>query len=138
MYKQAQSAALREILKALGYTAAGAVIGAGGGAGLTALSREEKKSYIRNILWGGLIGGLGGLGTYGAVNYAYPWMRDVAYPWMKQKLGYGSPLPRPEITRRDVFPLKGLGPYSENPVMNALYQSAEQALTPPIRFTYPE
>jgi len=126
MYKQAQSAALREILKALGYTAAGAVIGAGGGAGLTALSREEKKSYIRNILWGGLIGGLGGLGTYGAVNYAYPWMRDVAYPWMKQKLGYGpvTPIPEmyPEGTGSDIMPA---------PVSPKVLQA-------PIRFTYPE
>ncbi len=109
-----------EALKALGYTGAGAGLGAGGAA---------LAGY--NPWIGAGVGGLGGLGAYGTVNYAYPWMKDVAYPWIKQKLGYGPPLPRPEITRRDVFPLEGLGPYSANPIMNTLYQSAEQALTPP-------
>jgi len=58
--KKAQKEAIHEILKALGYTAAGAALGAGGGAGLAALSKEDKKNYVRNMLWGSLLGGRGG------------------------------------------------------------------------------
>jgi len=100
MYKQAQETSiLREILKALGYAAIGGAFGAGGAAGITALSRAEKKNYRKNMLYGGLAGSLGGLSTYGIINHLNPWIRRRIFALIRQQFEPGGALELPDTLK---------------------------------------